>query len=38
MRALEAHKPQVLEFIKLAKATGSKTDAKATALLKRLGG
>ena len=38
MRALEAHKQRVLEFIKLAKATGSKTDAKATALLKRLGG
>jgi hypothetical protein len=38
MRALEAHKQRVLEFIKLAKATGSKTDAKATVLLKRLGG
>ncbi|HEV8577725.1 MAG TPA: hypothetical protein VGX68_01485 [Thermoanaerobaculia bacterium] len=36
VRALEAHKPQVLEFVRLARATGSKTDAKAAALVKRL--
>jgi hypothetical protein len=38
LRALEAHKEQVLKFIELAKATGSKTEAKAVALAKRLGG
>jgi hypothetical protein len=37
-RSLQAHKQKVLDFIEVAKATGSKTEAKATALLKRLGG
>ncbi len=37
LRALEDNKKQVLEFIELAKATGSKTGARATALAKRLG-
>ena len=38
LRALEAHKEQVLKFIELAQAKGSKTEARATALAKRLGG
>jgi hypothetical protein len=37
-RALQAHKQGVLNFIEVAKATGSKTAAKATALVQRLGG
>jgi hypothetical protein len=37
-RALQAHKEEVLNFIKVANATGDKTAAKATALVKRLGG
>jgi hypothetical protein len=37
LRALQAHKQEVLKFLELAKATGSKTEAKATALVKRLG-
>jgi hypothetical protein len=38
IRALEASKKQVLEFAELAKATGPKTETKAKALVKRLGG
>jgi hypothetical protein len=34
--ALEAHRPQVLSFINSAETTGTKTKAKAMALLKRL--
>jgi hypothetical protein len=37
-RALQAQKQEVLDFIEVAKATGYKTEAKATVLLKRLGG
>ncbi|MEJ2361756.1 MAG: hypothetical protein P8Z75_10065 [Gammaproteobacteria bacterium] len=38
LRALQAHKQEVLNFIEVAKATGSRTAAKATELAKRLGG
>ena len=37
-RALQAHKQEVLNFIEVAKATGSKTAVKAMALVQRLGG
>lgn len=36
--ALQAHKQEVLNFLEVAKTTGSKTAAKATALVTRLGG
>ncbi len=36
LRALDAHRKEVLRFLELAKATGSKTEAKATVLMKRL--
>jgi hypothetical protein len=36
-RALQAHKQEVLNFLEVAKTTGPKTEAKATALVKRLG-
>lgn len=35
--ALEAYKPKVVKFLKLAKDIGSKTEAKANALARRLG-
>jgi hypothetical protein len=38
LRALQAHKQEVLNFVELAKAKGSKTAAKATELETRLGG
>ena len=36
LRALQAHKQEVLNFIEVAKATGSRTAAKAAELVKRL--
>jgi hypothetical protein len=38
LRALQAHKQEVLDFLEVAKTTGSKTAAKAKALGMRLGG
>lgn len=38
LRSLQAYKQEVLKFAQIAKATGPKTEAKAMALIKRLGG
>ncbi len=38
LRVLQTHKQEVLKFLEVAKKTGTKTEAKATALGQRLGG